>query len=534
MADLKISALPASTTPLAGTEVLPIVQSSTTRQVSVANLTAGRAVSALSITSTNDASISGLTVGKGGGSQSTSTALGVSTLSSDAGGFSVAIGYQALNAATAGYSTAVGYQAGKAKTSGAGIDAFGFQSLVANTTGALNSGFGTYSLLSNTTGSNNTAVGREALQANTTGNYNTAVGYQAGYNSTGGYTTAVGWQALKGVTTGVDNTGMGLNALLLTTTGSNNTALGRSALENNSTASNNTAVGYQAGYSGSTGAANVYIGYQAAYSGTTGSNNNVAVGNYALYSNSGSSSNTAVGFSAGYSLSSLNNTMIGNNAGYYITSGAKNTILGSYTGNQGGLDIRTASNYIVLSDGDGNPRQIIDNNGLVLINRTSAAGSSVPGLHISGSSDTTGTNYTFYTVYNNNTQVFGLRNDGYVRADAVYNKTTASVANVNVDSGGLLARGTSARKYKQNIRDLESIDINKFRPVRYNSKCENDDQTIDHFGIIADEVDEAGIKELVTYGSNGEVESFKYERLTVILLKEIQDLKQRIATLESK
>jgi enamine deaminase RidA (YjgF/YER057c/UK114 family) len=50
MADTKISALPASTTPLAGTEVLPIVQSSTTRQVSVANLTAGRAISATAVT----------------------------------------------------------------------------------------------------------------------------------------------------------------------------------------------------------------------------------------------------------------------------------------------------------------------------------------------------------------------------------------------------------------------------------------------------------------------------------------------------
>jgi hypothetical protein len=46
MADTKISALPASTTPLAGTEVLPIVQSGATKQVSVANLTAGRSVSA--------------------------------------------------------------------------------------------------------------------------------------------------------------------------------------------------------------------------------------------------------------------------------------------------------------------------------------------------------------------------------------------------------------------------------------------------------------------------------------------------------
>lgn len=53
MADTKISALPASTTPLAGTEVLPIVQSSATKQVSVANLTAGRSFDALGMTLTS-------------------------------------------------------------------------------------------------------------------------------------------------------------------------------------------------------------------------------------------------------------------------------------------------------------------------------------------------------------------------------------------------------------------------------------------------------------------------------------------------
>jgi hypothetical protein len=46
MADKKISALTSSTTPLAGTEVLPIVQGGATVKVSVANLTAGRSVSA--------------------------------------------------------------------------------------------------------------------------------------------------------------------------------------------------------------------------------------------------------------------------------------------------------------------------------------------------------------------------------------------------------------------------------------------------------------------------------------------------------
>ena len=54
MADKKISALTASTTPLAGTEVLPIVQGGATVKVAVSNLTAGRAVSALSYAATNN------------------------------------------------------------------------------------------------------------------------------------------------------------------------------------------------------------------------------------------------------------------------------------------------------------------------------------------------------------------------------------------------------------------------------------------------------------------------------------------------
>ena len=52
MADLKISQLTGATTPLSGTEVLPIVQSGTTKQVSVADLTAGRDVAAKSATLT--------------------------------------------------------------------------------------------------------------------------------------------------------------------------------------------------------------------------------------------------------------------------------------------------------------------------------------------------------------------------------------------------------------------------------------------------------------------------------------------------
>jgi hypothetical protein len=53
MADKTISALTGASTPLAGTEVLPIVQSGATVKVSIANVTAGRAVSMLSGTITD-------------------------------------------------------------------------------------------------------------------------------------------------------------------------------------------------------------------------------------------------------------------------------------------------------------------------------------------------------------------------------------------------------------------------------------------------------------------------------------------------
>jgi DNA/RNA endonuclease YhcR with UshA esterase domain len=80
MADTKISALPASTTPLAGTEVLPIVQSSATKQVSVANLTAGRAISATQLTLTTG----NLIVASGQGIDFTATAgTGTSELFAD-------------------------------------------------------------------------------------------------------------------------------------------------------------------------------------------------------------------------------------------------------------------------------------------------------------------------------------------------------------------------------------------------------------------------------------------------------------------
>jgi len=61
MADKKISQLTAASTPLAGTEVLPIVQGGSTVKVTVADLTAGRAVSASTATLSGNLTLNGST-----------------------------------------------------------------------------------------------------------------------------------------------------------------------------------------------------------------------------------------------------------------------------------------------------------------------------------------------------------------------------------------------------------------------------------------------------------------------------------------
>ena len=274
-----------------------------------------------------DASISGLTVGKGGGSGATNTAVGASALN---GG------------TTASQTTAVGYQALQTLTNG------------------------TY----------NTAVGYQALNLNSTNNHNTAVGKTALAACVGDQNTAVGSNSLRASTSGTSNTGLGFSALTSNTTGAGNTAIGDSALQANTTASNNTAVGYQALNSNTTANGSVAIGFQALYTSNRTSDTSTyitAVGYQAGFNNTTGQLNTFVGSQAGYAATTgKGNTFIGvsqygNGAGSAVTTGGSNTIIGGYNGNTGGLDIRTSSNYVVLSDGDGNPRLNIDGSGNITV-----------------------------------------------------------------------------------------------------------------------------------------------------------------------
>jgi len=137
-----------------------------------------------------------------------------------------------------------------------------------------------------------------------------------------------------------------------------------------------------------------------------------------------------------------------------------------------------------------------------------------------------------------NTDCLTMRGDGTVRFPST--STTASAANAFLDSGdqNRIFRSTSSIKYKQDVRySVESSVVYNLKPCLYKSKVSSDDNTKDHLGFIAEDVHEIDPK-LVHY-MNEEPDGVQYERVTVLLVKAVQELrtelnqaKQEILTLK--
>ena len=176
---------------------------------------------------------------------------------------------------------------------------------------------------------------------------------------------------------------------------------------------------------------------------------------------------------------------------------------------------------------------------------------------IGGGSDGAGGLLTFSVGNNGGTITEYLRIGaiGTLTSQPTYDNTAAGSA-VIVTSAGLIRRTSSSLKYKKDIENLDSsiVDnaIDKLRPVWYRTKNpEGDDKsTWSHVGLIAEEVDSVEPR-LVRYktvevstNENGEriqtqlenpiPEDVDYAKLSVILLSELKNQKERISLLESR
>lgn len=149
---------------------------------------------------------------------------------------------------------------------------------------------------------------------------------------------------------------------------------------------------------------------------------------------------------------------------------------------------------------------------------------------------TTGGTYAA-AIYNSDLSKNQLlaRNDGYVFLPSTAGNTTGSAANLYIDSGsGALYRSTSSIKYKTNVQDATHglVDLLKLRPVTYEGKSEADaGKTFG--GLIAEEVDAAGLTEFVQYADDGTPDALAYGNMVSLCIKAIQEQQQLIKNLQN-
>ncbi|KZT88777.1 gp58-like family protein [Lactiplantibacillus plantarum] len=135
--------------------------------------------------------------------------------------------------------------------------------------------------------------------------------------------------------------------------------------------------------------------------------------------------------------------------------------------------------------------------------------------------------------------------------DYLYNfstwmRTSSHAANVYVANDGAIVRASSASKYKTNIERSFDIEMGErileVPTAHWFDKAEVLKKTLDpqapdprrYFGMIADDLDDAGLTELVEYNEKGEVEGLMYDRIALTLIPIIRNYRDRINKLESE
>ena len=226
---------------------------------------------------------------------------------------------------------------------------------------------------------------------------------------------------------------------------------------------------------------------------------NVAIGTSAINNATKSYTSVAIGYEAFGNVVILeeNNTAIGHLAGGYITTTSaikNNTFLGAKTS----FD---------------NVTSVYDNSTAVGYEAKITASDQI----VLGKSNTS-------------VQIPGLS------AGALYTDASGNISNdtqITFSSGAVTAQSFNAQsdyRLKENIQTIadNEINVDKLRPVSYTLKS-NQKPTL---GFIAHEVQEH-IPSAVTGEKNGEsMQSVDYNQIIPVLVKEIQDLKKRVAYLE--
>lgn len=135
-----------------------------------------------------------------------------------------------------------------------------------------------------------------------------------------------------------------------------------------------------------------------------------------------------------------------------------------------------------------------------------------------------------FAIYSNGSAYF----DAGITSPGVYSGGVSGVA-VYVNSSGQIAKGISSKRYKKNITTAkqDTDAILAIRVVNYRMKNAPADSPLE-IGVIAEELDELGLKQFVWYDEDGKPGAVHYERLALALIPVIQDHEERLNKLEGK
>jgi hypothetical protein len=191
--------------------------------------------------------------------------------------------------------------------------------------------------------------------------------------------------------------------------------------------------------------------------------------------------------------------------------------------------------FATSSDGSGSPteRMRIACTGRIAIGTTSTSA----GKFTIQGEGTSGSTWGLWVQNSAGAQMLANLDSGLIQTGTAtqspYNLTTASAANLVVDSSGSLLRSTSSRRYKTNIEPYNNglEDVLVLQPKFYNGINDGDKLFA---GLIAEDVHDAGLHEFVVYNAEGEPDALAYGNMVALAFKAIQELNAKVEALQAR
>jgi len=204
----------------------------------------------------------------------------------------------------------------------------------------------------------------------------------------------------------------------------------------------------------------------------------------------------------------------------------------STTDGSGRMRITSAGNLGVgTTSPDSKIRADDTANQTIIAGVNSNASFTAAGIFLQMSRNTTNGTFTAIDYYNAGAGAYKFRvyDSGSILSVGSYNNTTGSGANLFIASDGNISRSTSSLKYKREVEDAKFglDDVLKLRAVNYKSKSEPDGETV-YGGLIAEEVDAAGLTEFVQYADDGTPDALAYGNMVALCVKAIQELNAKV------